>query len=159
MNKNKKQGFTLIELMMVVAIIGILASIAIPAYQNYVAKSIITTLHASASAGRSGMMSRYMEIGEMPEKGSVANGISEPGSITVGLISALQASQYQSSITYTKHSAKKAIFVVTLDNVNGNVNTQTLNFEFEDNDGALSMTCIASIGIDSKYIPKGCNYP
>jgi type IV pilus assembly protein PilA len=48
-----KQGFTLIELMIVVAIIGILASIAIPSYQGYVAKSQVSRVMAEASMLRS----------------------------------------------------------------------------------------------------------
>ena len=48
--KNMQKGFTLIELMIVVAIIGILAAVAIPQYQNYIAKSQITRVVGELSA-------------------------------------------------------------------------------------------------------------
>lgn len=49
----KHRGFTLIELMIVVAIIAVLAAVALPAYQNYVAKSQLTAALADISGGRS----------------------------------------------------------------------------------------------------------
>jgi len=52
MKQQVQKGFTLIELMIVVAIIGILASVAIPAYQDYVAKSQVTAAMAEITPGK-----------------------------------------------------------------------------------------------------------
>ncbi len=48
-----KKGFTLIEMMIVIAIIGILAAVAIPAYQDYIAKSRVTAAFHEISSGKS----------------------------------------------------------------------------------------------------------
>ncbi len=53
--KKAEGGFTLIELMIVVAIIGILAAVAIPAYQNYVAKSKFAAALGEVSSGKTGL--------------------------------------------------------------------------------------------------------
>lgn len=53
MHKNQQKGFTLIELMIVIAIIGVLAAIALPIYQDYIAKSQITRVYYEVASTRS----------------------------------------------------------------------------------------------------------
>ncbi|QKQ70949.1 pilin [Acinetobacter sp. 10FS3-1] len=75
---NAQKGFTLIELMIVVAIIGILAAIAIPQYQNYVGRSNIASAVQSVGSNKTGVESFVMEYGAFPD------GTSDEAAATTG---------------------------------------------------------------------------
>ena len=64
--KSVQKGFTLIELMIVVAIIGILAAIAIPAYQNYVTRSEVTEGLSPADGWKTSVAEFYAQNGTFP---------------------------------------------------------------------------------------------
>ena len=65
MKRTMQQGFTLIELMIVVAIIGILAAVALPAYQDYAARAKITEVIGFMSAAKAGVAEAYASEGDL----------------------------------------------------------------------------------------------
>lgn len=70
--RSVQKGFTLIELMIVVAIIGILAAVALPAYQDYTKRSHVSEGIALASGAKSSVTEFYSSMGRFPESNSSA---------------------------------------------------------------------------------------
>ena len=155
MTKNLQKGFTLIELMIVVAIIGILAAIAIPAYQDYTIRAQVTEGLSLASAVKTSVAEVYADEGAWPAD------LVEAG------ITASPTGKYVTGITIDTGT----IVITYGDQANANVAGQTLSLKpvlsanndvvwlcgnkaapaaTTDSSGAVATT------IDEKYMPSNC---
>ena len=86
--KKEQQGFTLIELMIVVAIIGVLAAIAIPAYQDYTIRAQVSEGLTLASGAKVAVEDYYAQHGDWPNNNAAA-GVEDQHAIMCRLLSSM----------------------------------------------------------------------
>ena len=138
-----QKGFTLIELMIVVAIIGILAAIAIPAYTDYTARAKITEAVGALASAKTSVSEYYTSMGKMPADGDAA-GINEN-----------PAGSYVDEVVYAKTSDTVSTVTAELKGVNGTANGKKFKLTGTGSDAGVTWAC-ATVDLDQKYLPANC---
>ncbi len=142
MNK-VQQGFTLIELMIVVAIMGILAAIAIPAYKDYTLRAKVSEGMSMVEGVKTAVAEYYSLEGSLPSSNSNLTNIPTSTSIT---------GQYVKSVAV----GSGGVITVTYNSTAGSVlNNKTVTFTPSTSGNFISWDCTGG-GVDDKYRPSNC---
>jgi len=136
-------GFTLIELMIVVAIIAVLAAIAIPAYQDYLVRTQVTEGMSLASGAKAAVWDFVSNTGRLPTSNESA-GLSKSTSIT---------GDYVSSVDLAP--AGKITVAFSGPRANSSIKASTLVLSAITQAGSITWSCNGGT-VSDKYLPATC---
>jgi type IV pilus assembly protein PilA len=143
---NKTQtGFTLIELMIVVAIIGVLAAVAIPAYTDYTQRAQLSEAFTMAEGMKTSVAVHVQTRGDYPTAAEIAGGVGTP-----------TAGTYANAAT-TPGSGTIIVTMKDVGTAGADIAKKTVTFKpqaLADSNGAFFWTC--SSNAKQKYLPKSC---
>ena len=140
--KKVQQGFTLIELMIVVAIIGILAAIAIPAYQDYTIRAQVSEGLSLAGGAKAAVTEYYQDRGTLPATNAIA-GLPASGTITGNYVSGVAV-------------GTGGVVTVTYGNdAHSQIDTDTVTMSPNTTAGSVTWVC-ASTTIADNHLPAAC---
>ena len=140
--RQHQQGFTLIELMIVVAIIGILAAIAVPMYLDYAVRAQIAEGINVAGGAKSAVAEYYQEHGVFPADNATA-GLAPAGSIQGKYVASVSVSGAVISLLFGKDA-------------NAQINGHTVTITAMDNLGSVTWDCASGGVIQDNHLPTSC---
>ena len=141
--KTMQKGFTLIELMIVVAIIAILAAIAIPAYQNYLIRAQVSEGSSLSDAAKTAVAEFWSNYARLPGNNQSA-GIPTDTSINGNYVSKVDV-----------NSTGQVVATFDGPKVNTKIKNDTLVLSPITNSGSINWTCTGGT-IPQQYLPATC---
>jgi type IV pilus assembly protein PilA len=159
--KKAQKGFTLIELMIVIAIVGILAAIALPAYQDYIVRSKMSEAIVALSEAKTTVTEYVASTGGLPDDDvATVYGVNEAG----------RPGDILEKLTVTSTDATGTVYIIAsvYDSVwgvdGGGTHAVQLRGVKSATDATMVWTCLPGVGtidtpsvsIENKYLPANC---
>ncbi|QKX15659.1 pilin [Microbulbifer sp. YPW1] len=142
----KQQGFTLIELMIVVAIIGILAAVALPAYQDYTTRAKMSEVMGLAAASKTSVSEYFVSMGTMPTDADAA-----------GVNTSAAQSNYVSSIAFTGSGTMATItYAIDTSGIGNSQASGNLVMVGTGNAATGVKWACNSSTVEEKFLPANC---